>query len=231
MESFGQIIKENNDRLNEKTESSDELKRVLGYVTKISNKKLSMELKIHSMTEKIHFLRLHNYLGLDKVIEKYEKLKISWEKLRIKAKKKDDNLLERKKNLAANTEKDAEILNKEVEEEYKKYKKAGPLTDVTLKEGYEILQNSKESLKILKQKKEDIVGSQKLFNLPITTFPEINEMIEENTRIEPIYNTYHEFEEFYTKQKLTTWAKLETSVLEKKNKELKQAKDSFVRKN
>ena len=96
----------------EKTDSSDELKRVLGYVSKINGKKMSMELKMHTMQEKIHFLKLHNYPGLSDIEEKYLQLKKEWENLRVKAKRKDDNLLERKRNLSKNTERDAQTLEK-----------------------------------------------------------------------------------------------------------------------
>ena len=230
MKKFNEIIKTNKDKLMEKTESSDELKRVLGYVTKIMNKKLSMELKIHGMAEKIHFLQLHNYPGLGEIIKKFDILKKEWTNLRVKAKKKDDNLLERKKNLSKNTEKEAEVLAKDVQDEFNNYKLHGPSTDVDLPTGYKILQETNQKLQLLKQRKEDIVGSQKLFNLPITTFPEINEMIELNAKVEPIYKAYHEFEVFFNEQQDKTWSKLETNLLEKKNDELTKSKREFERK-
>ena len=230
MKKFNEIIKTNKEKLLEKTDSSDDLKKVLGYVSKINGKKMSMELKIHSMEEKIHFLKLHGYPNLKEIEDKFKILKKEWENLRVKARKKDDNLLERKRNLAKNTEQDANALQKEVTEEYKKYTSSGPLTDVDLASGYQILLTSMETLNGLKQRKDDIVESQKLFNLPITTFPEINEMIEKNTKIEPIYKTFHEFEIFFNEQQDKTWSKLETAVLEKKVDELLKAKRDFDRK-
>jgi hypothetical protein len=92
MKKFSEIINSNKEKLKEKTNSSDELKRVLGYVSKINGKKLSMELKIHSMSEKIHFLKLHHYPGLDDIEKHFKTLKKEWDNLRVKAKKKDDNL-------------------------------------------------------------------------------------------------------------------------------------------
>ena len=67
------------------------------------------------------------------------------------------------------------------------------MNDIDLAEGYTTLQNSFKTLEELKKKKDDIVGSQKLFNLPITTFPEINEMYEKNKKVEPIYKTYNPY--------------------------------------
>ena len=180
MKKFNEIIKTNRDKLNESTKSSDELKRVLGYVTKIVNKKASMELKLHGMAEKIHFLELNNYQELKDLKVKYEDLKREWETLRRQAKVKDKMLETRKKDLSTNTEKEAEKLAEEVKEEYNKYNKTGPSTDIELSAGYKVLLETNETLKQLKQRKDDIVESQKLFNLPITTFPEINEMIEPN---------------------------------------------------
>jgi hypothetical protein len=88
MKKFSEIINSNKEKLKEKTNSSDELKRVLGYVSKINGKKLSMELKIHSMSEKIHFLKLHHYPGLDDIEKHFKTLKKEWDNLRVKAKKK-----------------------------------------------------------------------------------------------------------------------------------------------
>ena len=51
------------------------------------------------------------------------------------------------------------------------------MNDIDLAEGFITLQNSFKTLEELKKKKDDIVGSQKLFNLPITTFPEIKKRI------------------------------------------------------
>ena len=120
MKKFNEIITTNKEKLKEKTNSSDELKKVLGYVSKINGKKLSMELKIHSMSEKIHFLKLHNYPGLIEIEKHFKLLKKEWDNLRVKAKRKDDNLLERKKNLAKKTQEEAEQLQIEVKQEYKK---------------------------------------------------------------------------------------------------------------
>ena len=230
MKKFNEIIASNKEKLKEKTESSDELKKVLGYVSKIRGKKLNMELKIHSMSEKIHFLKLHDYPGLSEIEKHFKQLRKEWENLRVKAKRKDDNLLERKKNLAKNTEKDAELLQEDIKIEYKNYNEKGPLNDIELGVGYKILLESNEKLALLKKRKEDIVGSQKLFNLPITTFPEINEMHEKNKKVEPIYKTFHEFDVFFNDQQDKTWSKLETSLLEKKNDELLKAKRDFERK-
>ena len=230
MKKFNEIIKTNRDKLNESTKSSDELKRVLGYVTKIVNKKASMELKLHGMAEKIHFLELNNYQELKDLKVKYEDLKREWETLRRQAKVKDKMLETRKKDLSTNTEKEAEKLAEEVKEEYNKYNKTGPSTDIELSAGYKVLLETNETLKQLKQRKDDIVESQKLFNLPITTFPEINEMIELNAKVEPIYKAYHEFEVFFNEQQDKTWIKLETSLLEKKNDELTRSKREFERK-
>ena len=229
MKKFSEIITTNKEKLKEKTNSSDELKKVLGYVSKINGKKLSMELKIHSMSEKIHFLKLHHYPGLDDIEKHFKLLKKEWDNLRVKAKRKDDNLLERKKNLAKKTQEEAAQLQIEVKDEYKKYNEKGPLNDIDLGEGYNTLQESFKTLEELKKKKDDIVGSQKLFNLPITTFPEINEMYEKNKKVEPIYKTFHEFDIFFSDQQDKAWSKIETNLLEKKNEELLRAKREFDR--
>jgi len=211
-------IDNSKEKLREKITDSESLKKVLDYISKISNKKLSMELKIKDIEEKLHFLELHNYPGLNEIYEKFEIMKKEWSNLRVKAIKKDEKLLTKKRNLAEETKKDVEILKEDVAAIYKQYKESGPLTDkVDLMQGYHLLKEYNEKLQILKEKRNNIVECQRLFNLSITTFFEINEMSDLNSKVEPIYTFYKEHNDFYDEQLFKPWGKIEPNVLDKQD--------------
>lgn len=230
MKKIGDIIQLNKNKLNEKITDSESLKKVLDYISKIQNKKLSMELKMKDIEEKLHFLKLHNYPNLKELQNKFETYKKEWDNLRVKAKKKDDKLLTKKKNLADETKKDVMLLKEEVGVIYKQYILSGPATDkVDLGQGIALLREYNEKLEVLKSRKENIVVCQKLFNLEITTFPEINEMIDTNAKIEPIYKYYKEFNDFYEEQIYRAWGKIEINLMDKRADEFNDKMRYFNR--
>jgi len=223
-------IDNSKEKLREKIVDSDTLKKVLDYISKISNKKLSMELKIKDIEEKLHFLQLHNYEGLRHIYDKFEIMKREWSNLRVKAIKKDQKLLTKKRNLAEETKKDVEILKDDVGIIYKQYKESGPTTDkVDLMQGYHLLKEYNEKLHALKEKRNSIVECQRLFNLSISTFYEINEMSDLNSKVEPMYNFYKEYIDFYDEQQYKPWGKIEVNLLEKED-EIFQEKMKELRK-
>jgi dynein heavy chain len=223
-------IENSKEKLREKIVDSDTLKKVLDYISKISNKKLSMELKIKDIEEKLRFLELHNYPCLSDIFAKFELMKKEWSNLRVKAIKKDEKLLTKKRNLAEETKKDVEILKENVKVIYKQYKESGPTTEkIDLMQGYHLLKEYNEKLQILKDKRNNIVECQRLFNLSITTFFEINEMSDLNSKIEPIYLFYKEFTDFYDEQLFKPWGKIEVNILEKEDEVFQEKMKEFKR--
>ena len=94
---FSEIINSNKEKLKGKTKSGVKSKRIFGYVSKINGKKLSNELKIIPF-QKNPFLKLHHYSGLDDIKKDFKTLKKEGDNLKVKFKKKDANLIERKKS-------------------------------------------------------------------------------------------------------------------------------------
>ena len=211
---FNEKIENYKIKLMKKIEDSEGLKNVLDDILKIKNKKLRMEIILNDMEEKIHFLELHNYSELPILHETFTRLKKDWYNLLVKAQKKDDQLITMKRKLAEQTLIDVENLKKEVEIIFKDYNLNGPLTDkMPLNHGYKLLHEYNEKLKGLKDKKDNISVCQRLFNLAATSFNEISEMIENNNKIEPLYQFYKEHIDFREDMNNQLWAKFDTSLM------------------
>ncbi len=70
---------------------------------------------------------------------------------------------------------------KELEEAYERYKLHGPgASHVGLEEGVDLLQNSKDQCAMYKQQKDENVLSETLFDLEISNYQSLNDMIEKN---------------------------------------------------
>lgn len=77
------------------------------------------------------------------------------------------------------TKGDVKQCKKSIQEEYEKYISNGPGSDhVSLDEGLELMSASKEKIKAFNQEREKNVLAEKLFNLPISKYPELIKMEE-----------------------------------------------------
>lgn len=81
----------------------------------------------------------------------------------------------------------------ELKEEYEKYLSNGPGSEhVNLDEGVELLTLSKDANRRFNRRREEYVLAEKLFNLPISKFPELINMEEQNKIYDEIYTIYRD---------------------------------------
>lgn len=108
--------------------------------------------------------------------------------------------------------------------EYEKYRANGPGTsEVSLEEGVELLQASKDLCMSFQIKKNDNLLSETLFDLPISTYPDLNDMIEKNKIYDMIYQIYILHRESVKDFSVIAWSKLDIA-------NLTSTADEFVRK-
>jgi len=105
---------------------------------------------------------------------------------------------------------------------------------VNLDEGLELLNQSKEKIKNFNKTREENVLAEKLFNLPISKFPELISMEEGNKKYDKIYNIYKDFLGAQKEFSLMSWNKLDAPTLitsaekfEKAVKKLSNANPQF----
>lgn len=98
--------------------------------------------------------------------------------------------------------------------EYEKYKANGPGTsDVSLDEGLELLQASKDLCLTFQIQKNDNLLSETLFDLEISTYPDLNDMVEKNKIYDMIYDIYREQRETVKDFSVVAWSKLDITNL------------------
>jgi len=120
-------------------------KALLNKVAEIKNISMDMELKIGEASEQFRVLKMYKYAVEPEDQEKVDKIGQEWEDLIETANRKDHDVGEYKKTYASITMTGVAKFKKELAAEYEKYKQSGPGTsDVTLDEGLELLQASKD---------------------------------------------------------------------------------------
>lgn len=109
------------------------------------------------------------------------------------ADRKDFEVNDFKKNFAEVTKGEVLKYKNELKEEYERYISHGPGSDhVSLEDGVELLAASKDMNRKFNRRREEYVLAEKLFNLPISKFPELIKMEEDNKIYDEIYAIYKE---------------------------------------
>jgi dynein heavy chain len=89
------------------------------------------------------------------------------------------------------TKKEVEQFKENIKLLHKEYKASGPGADSTsLEKGLESLQEYKAVVSELNARREELVKAEKLFNLPISSFPELVAIEEENKVLSVLYDCY-----------------------------------------
>jgi len=130
------------------------------------------------------------------------------------ANRKDYEVGEYKKTYAQITTDGVEKFKKDLAVAYEQYRANGPGTEaVTLDEGLDLLQASKDLCMTFKVQKDENVLSETLFDLPISTYPDLNDMTEKNKLYDLIYDIYREHREAVKDFSIVAWSKLDISNL------------------
>jgi dynein heavy chain len=122
---------------------------------------------------------MYNYQVDPEIQIAVENLGQKWQDLLDFADKKDFDVIVLKQSYQEITKGDVKQCKKSIQEEYEKYISNGPGSDhVSLDEGLELMAASKEKIKAFNQEREKNVLAEKLFNLPISKYPELIKMEE-----------------------------------------------------
>jgi dynein heavy chain len=157
---------------------------------------------------------MYEYEIEEEIRKEVDGLMSQWEQLLEYADKQDFAVNDFKKNFAEVTKQDVETFKAKIKEEYEQYNIKGPgVSSVTLDEGLELLNASKEKIKNFNKTREENVLAEKLFNLPISKFPELISMEEGNKKYDMIYNIFKDHLNSLKDFSVMSWSKLDASQL------------------
>ena len=193
---LGTIMKDINEyekQLKAEMGGIESLKHLLNVISEIKNKSMDMEFRINEVSEQFRILKMYKYTVIATVQQQVDALNNTWIELLDMADRKDFEVNDFKKNFAEVTKGEVLKFKNELKDEYEKYIANGPGADhVSLEEGVELLQMSKDINRRFARRREEYVLAEKLFNLPISKFPELIKMEEDNKIYDDVYSVYKE---------------------------------------
>lgn len=174
LEGIQKTISDYNEKIDESPQTIDELKALLNQIAEVKTVSMMMEFKIADVVEKFRTLQMYNQpVEAEKVAEAFGLEKL-WEDLVVKASGKDADLKSSKELFAKETEEDVAEFKKGLVVLYQQYKAEGPSSPQTdLDDGLRLIEYYKERTLELNKRKEELVLAEKLFNLSISSFPEL----------------------------------------------------------
>lgn len=177
---------------------------------------MMMEFKIADVVEKVRTLQMYKQPIDEEIVKETFGLEKLWENLVIKASGKDANLKGSKEHFAKETEEDVAEFKKGLVVLHQQYKSEGPSSNQTdLDDGLRLIEYYKERTLELNKRKEELVLAEKLFNLSISSFPELVSIDEENKFLQPLYDVYKELKGIIKDYSSTLWLKLDAEQLQK----------------
>jgi len=212
-----QIMKETQDyekALKGEMGDIEQLKDLLNIISKIKNISMDMEFRVIEVQEQFRVLKMYNFEIDPELMKDVNNLMINWEELIEFADKKDFEVNDFKKNFAEVTKNDVAAFKIKINAEYETYNQRGPGSfSVSLEEGAQLLNASKEQIRKFNKEREENVLAEKLFNLPISKFPELVTMEEKNKKYDQIYSIFNEYQSQMKDFSLMSWAKLDANSL------------------
>jgi len=155
---------------------------------------------------------MYDYTLKPETLHQVEILSQQWVDIVEMADRKDFELNEFKRNFSEVTKSDVLKFKNDLKDAYEKYLQNGPGSDsVSLDEGMKRLEDSKEDNEKFNRKREEYVLAEKLFNLPISKYPELIKMEQDNITYDEIYSIYKSHKENVEGWSMMAWSKLDVT--------------------
>ncbi len=204
------------DGLKKTPENLDELTFVLNVIAEIRSISEEMEMKYRDVIEAYRTLSMY---GVDvDALEKNEAdmLPQSWEAMLQRAKQVDDALIPVKAKFTDSTLNQVKDCKYEIKKFKEDFQVSGPgAMDLDMDKGLQLLNEAKVVVTGFLNRRENLVRAEKLFNLTITSYPELFELENEVKELEKIYDLYTEVKDAITSWSKTLWSNLDINVLNK----------------
>ncbi|ETN24636.1 hypothetical protein PPTG_00868 [Phytophthora nicotianae INRA-310] len=204
-------------------EDLESLKKVLNTVASISDMGMEMELEYADIIERYRTLQTFNIAGDPAEFKKAFSLEQRWKDLYIASKTKDLRLVKVKDQFRGVTKQDAVNFAEECKDMKKEFLERGPGTcSLDLDAGLELVSVFKKKLAVFKSRRQELANAENLFSLPITSYPELQQITEALEKQEVIYDLYTEQKEFISNFSSMLWAELDVTAMNKGIEELEK---------
>uniref|UniRef100_A0A8C6Y8I9 Dynein axonemal heavy chain 10 n=1 Tax=Naja naja TaxID=35670 RepID=A0A8C6Y8I9_NAJNA len=211
-------LQENIERLshNLKTTPStlEDLKFVLGTIAEIKQISLEVELKYLDIQERYRTLAMYNIITEEEK-DLVDKIKLMWETLYADAAGVDHSLGSIKKTFTEITREQIGNYSKEIDDFYQRFVTEGPgSVGENLDRGLELMVVFEKELEKHEKNRQELANAEKLFDLPITMYPDMIKIQKEMKGLRQIYEIYKLQQAAKEEWSQTLWVNLNVQVLQ-----------------
>ncbi|XP_055461995.1 dynein axonemal heavy chain 10 [Psammomys obesus] len=193
----------------------EDLKFVLATIAEIRSKSLVMELRYKDIQERYRTLGLYKIFPAEAEQELVDKIENMWQNLFIDSMNVDHALGGIKKTFTEITRTEISSFRIQLEEFAKRFYSQGPgAVGEDLDKGAELLGSFEKELARHEKNRQGLANAEKLFDLPITMYPELIKVQKEMSGLRMIYNLYEGLKAAKEEWSQTLWINLNVQYLQ-----------------
>ncbi|XP_053136194.1 dynein axonemal heavy chain 10 [Hemicordylus capensis] len=193
----------------------EDLKFVLGTIAEIKYMSLEVELKYLDIQERYRTLAMYNIPATDEERELVDHIKHKWDTLFSEAATVDHSLGSIKKTFTEITREQIANYSKEIEDFYHRFITEGPgSVGEDLDKGVELMVVFEKELEKHEKNRQELANAEKLFDLPITMYPDLMKIQKEMKGLRQVYDIYKLQRAAKEEWSQTLWVNLNVQVLQ-----------------
>ncbi|XP_052412947.1 dynein axonemal heavy chain 10 [Carassius gibelio] len=203
------------DNLKRSPNTLEDLKFVLGTITDIRDMSLSVEMRISDIQERYRTLSMYNVETTEEEVQLSANIFILWSELFKESRRVDRSLAKVKKTFAEITLNHIEEYKQELSIFAESFNMHGPgAVGDDLEKGLKIMATYETELDKVEASRQKLAKAEKLFNLPITMYPELLNVQKEMKGLRQIYEIYKSQKEAKAEWSQTLWVNLDIKLLQ-----------------
>lgn len=209
-------FKEFDNDLSRNPQTLDDLTFVLNVIANISDASEEVETLYRDVVEAYRTLRMYNLDVTPEEMQLSENLPRQWEDMIDKAKVVDAGLICVKAKFTDQTQAQVKTFKMALQHYKEEFALHGPgSSNLDMDEGLKRLVEAKNAVSALSLEREGLVRAEKVFNMTISSYPELFELEVQLKDLDLIYVLYSDVKEAVSSWSKTLWANLDISVLNK----------------
>ncbi|XP_041455872.1 dynein heavy chain 10, axonemal-like [Lytechinus variegatus] len=192
----------------------EDLKFVLRVISDIRDMSLTVEMRIADILERYRTLSMYNLPVSEEETETCQNIKQMWDDLFLESKHVDASLVVVKKKFTEITQVQIGGFSTELNSFQERFKMNGPgAVGNDLDKGVELLEQFKKEMATYERDRQELANAEKLFDLPITMYPELLQVQKEMSGLDKIYDIYKSQKAAREEWAQTLWANLNVNHL------------------
>ena len=208
-------LDDRSDDLEQSPNTLEDLKFVLTTISDIKAMSLDVETKIRDIQERYRTLAMYDIEVTDEEKDIQLKMPQIWDELVYKSKNTDAGLFNVKKKFTEYTQDQIKEFKKDITTFSTKFFESGPgAVGTDLDKGLELMKSFRKEVGELELVRQELANAEKLFDLPITMYPDLLDVQKQMKGLEMVYNLYEEQLAAREQWAETLWSNLNVQVLQ-----------------